>query len=351
MEPPQTTTTTAAAISSDDIDGGGPTNIVKGKRTKRQRLQSSVPFAILPQSSTSNNIIINPTPNSNPNTNPNSSSTSSSDVPTNSTTTEEEDTAKCLILLSQGHNLLSSTNNIIINNNNHEFSTYKFNSKRYIPTSTDPTVDGFTGIYVYECKTCSRTFPSFQALGATEPAIKNLESTKTKKTPADAIHDFFRRRRTVATIPVAKKNSSPSSSLSLQLNHPRVSSTKKPASKLHECSICGTEFNSGQALGGHMRRHRVANATNASAAMAAANTTLSLIPYNPVTIAIAGDDRDNYQKSRNDHGLCLDLDLNLPAPPEASNQDHRREASFTFPAKKQPAVHLSATPTLVDCHY
>ena len=26
--------------------------------------------------------------------------------------------------------------------------------------------------------------------------------------------------------------------------------------RVHECSICGAEFASGQALGGHMRRHR-----------------------------------------------------------------------------------------------
>lgn len=29
-----------------------------------------------------------------------------------------------------------------------------------------------------------------------------------------------------------------------------------PKAKTHECSICGLEFELGQALGGHMRRHR-----------------------------------------------------------------------------------------------
>ncbi|KAI3758098.1 hypothetical protein L6452_05646 [Arctium lappa] len=100
-------------------------------------LQSSISFTILPQSSTSNNPF-------------NPSSTSSSDFPVDSTTTEDEDTANCLILLSKGHNII----------NNGQFSTDKFNNKRYIQTTTD-TVDELTGIYVYECKTYSRTCPSF----------------------------------------------------------------------------------------------------------------------------------------------------------------------------------------------
>ncbi|KVI09676.1 zinc finger protein ZAT5 [Cynara cardunculus var. scolymus] len=327
------TTTAGGGISGDD---GGPTNIVKGKRTKRQRLQSSIPFTIVPQSSTSNNPF-------------NSSPASSSDFPAGSTTTEEEDTAKCLILLSKGHNV--SLRNI---NNDDQFSGYKFNSKRYIQTSTD-TVDGFTGIYVYECKTCSRTFPSFQALGGHRASHKKPRINEEKRRPPPYTV-FSDEDEPSLQFPSRKNNSSSSSSLSLQLNH-RVSSTgntKKSSSKLHECSICGTEFNSGQALGGHMRRHRVANCTTTtSAAATTTNTTLSLVPYSPITPMVA-DDQDNYQKSRND-GLCLDLDLNLPAPPEASsNQDHRRESSFTFtanPTKQQSAVHLSAAPTLVDCHY
>ncbi|KAI3520405.1 hypothetical protein L1887_09804 [Cichorium endivia] len=328
MDPQQTT-------SAGGVDNGllkDPTTIVKGKRTKRQRLQSSsIPFAIVSHSSTSYNAF-------------NSSPASSSEFPAGSTTTEDEDTAKCLILLSKGHNVSRR-------NNNDEFSGYKFNSKKYIQTSTD--AHGFTGMYVYECKTCSRTFPSFQALGGhrashKKPRINELDQRKLSPYTAFSDED-----EPLLQFPSRKNNSSSSSSISLQLNH-RVSSpgnSKKSSTKLHECSICGTEFNSGQALGGHMRRHRVTNGTSTTAtAVTATNTTLSLIPYSPVTTMVA-DDRD-YQKSRD--GLCLDLDLNLPAPPEtaaaAANQDH----SFKIRAdqnKQQPVVHLSATPTLVDCHY
>jgi len=66
---------------------------------------------------------------------------------------------------------------------------------------------------VFVCKTCNRTFPSFQALGG--------HRASHKKPRLDGDGD---------------------------------PSLAKP--KLHGCSICGLEFAIGQALGGHMRRHR-----------------------------------------------------------------------------------------------
>ncbi|KAJ3676666.1 hypothetical protein LUZ60_004078 [Juncus effusus] len=66
---------------------------------------------------------------------------------------------------------------------------------------------------VFECKTCNRQFPSFQALGGHRASHK-----KPRLTGPDGI-------------PIMPK--------------------------LHECSICGLEFSIGQALGGHMRRHQM----------------------------------------------------------------------------------------------
>ncbi|XP_071687544.1 zinc finger protein ZAT11-like [Rutidosis leptorrhynchoides] len=66
---------------------------------------------------------------------------------------------------------------------------------------------------LFHCKTCNRPFQSFQELGG------RCASHKRPK-----INDY----------------------VSL--------SPAKP--KTHECSICGQEFAIGQALGGHMRRHR-----------------------------------------------------------------------------------------------
>ncbi|KAJ8542219.1 hypothetical protein K7X08_017085 [Anisodus acutangulus] len=70
---------------------------------------------------------------------------------------------------------------------------------------------------VFECKTCNRQFPSFQALGGHRASHKKPR-------------------------------------LMGELNFHLPISPPKP--KPHECSICGLEFPIGQALGGHMRRHR-----------------------------------------------------------------------------------------------
>ncbi|KAF5770644.1 putative transcription factor C2H2 family [Helianthus annuus] len=284
--PPQTTTTTTPTPNDGIPNNPTTTTILKRKRTKRQR-----PTTNLTHSSTSYN-------------------PSNSSPPSYSTTTEDEDTANCLILLSKGHN------NIIHSPiENFSDSCYKFNSKRYIQTSTDTT----TGTYVYECKTCSRTFPSFQALGG-----HRASHTKPRFIESDKPTPVFSDGEDTST------------------------NNKKSSSKL--CSICGAEFNSGQALGGHMRRHRATNGNTNT------NTTLSLIPYGVVDDNIYDDEKS---KSKAD-GLCLDLDLNLPAPVETtgirvvSNQDQHRESSFIFSAnqnKQQPSGYLSAAPTLVDCYY
>ncbi|XP_042463982.1 zinc finger protein ZAT12-like [Zingiber officinale] len=65
----------------------------------------------------------------------------------------------------------------------------------------------------FECKTCSRRFATFQALGG---------------------HRTSHKRARVERPEAAKESSS-----------------------LHRCGVCGVEFALGQALGGHMRRHRV----------------------------------------------------------------------------------------------
>ncbi|KAL3828514.1 hypothetical protein ACJIZ3_017316 [Penstemon smallii] len=202
-----------------------------------------------------------------------------------STSTEEDDdmAANCLILLARGGTAPQQD---------------KFTSRKFTEMTT--TTKGKVGIYVYECKTCSRSFPSFQALGGHRASHK-----KPKPAPCAAAGDRSPPcdQEEVISLP-------PLSQLANKSLHLENNNTNK--NKIHECSVCGSEFGSGQALGGHMRRHRSGVvATNN-------NTTMS------------------YDVSEKERSIFA-LDLNLPAPPE----DERPERSFVF----------SAAAAMVDCHY
>uniref|UniRef100_M8B4D9 Zinc finger protein 1 n=1 Tax=Aegilops tauschii TaxID=37682 RepID=M8B4D9_AEGTA len=76
----------------------------------------------------------------------------------------------------------------------------------------------------FVCKTCGRSVPSFQALGGH------------RTTPL--------RGRNGLALGLAAGTDQPA--------------TKKTADQkqAHKCHVCGLEFEMGQALGGHMRRHR-----------------------------------------------------------------------------------------------
>ncbi|KAK1396516.1 Cupredoxin superfamily protein [Heracleum sosnowskyi] len=343
MEAEEGATTTPCNINN--------VNILKGKRTKRQRPQSPLPFTVAPANSSSNNAGGDYV---------NSTTTSDEDSAGPVTTEEEEDMAKCLLLLSQGGP----------RNDHTHFGTvpYKFTSKKYLETST--TSNGKTGIYVYQCKTCNRTFPSFQALGghrASHRKPKNVNAVLENK-PRLIISDEDEDHNQQPTPPF--KRSFSASSLSLQLttrtNIPfNNTEYNKYSPKVHECAICGTEFSSGQALGGHMRRHRGGAPVNRSNATTNANTkTLPLLPFCPNPIS-AIDPIDYHQQTKKlkTSSVNLSLDLNLPAATEDENKQHKQNLespaySFSSPPQqqqqqqqKQTSLVLSAAPTLVDCQH
>jgi len=117
---------------------------------------------------------------------------------------------------------------------------------------------------VFECKTCNRQFPSFQALGG------HRASHKKPRLMAGDIEG--------------------------QLLH-----DSPPKPKTHECSICGLEFAIGQALGGHMRRHRAANLNGNNVYNSATATSSSS----------GGSSFDSSPKKKADNKRVLVLDLNL----------------------------------------
>jgi hypothetical protein len=82
----------------------------------------------------------------------------------------------------------------------------------------------------FVCKTCSRAFGSFQALGGHRTSHLRGRHGLALGMPAAAPA----KEEDTATKPAAAK----------------------PAPASHLCHVCGLGFDMGQALGGHMRRHR-----------------------------------------------------------------------------------------------
>ncbi|XP_074358506.1 zinc finger protein ZAT5-like [Apium graveolens] len=206
--------------------------VMRGKRTKRSR--QSVPFILTCSSSRGRG-----------------SSVENSE--------EDEEMANCLIMLA--HSGSFSQPNIGIEN---------------------------PDFYLYECKTCNKSFSSFQALGGHRASHKKPKSDQEHKVVVS--NDLEDENKRITKM--------------ISLHSSKV--------KVHECSICGSEFGSGQALGGHMRRHR-SNATT--------NSTSKIVNID--------------ENVRN----VVELDLNLPAP-----EDHHMDSKFIF-------SYSSQAPTLVGCQF
>ncbi|KAI3472655.1 hypothetical protein Pfo_029176 [Paulownia fortunei] len=282
--------------------------IAKGKRTKRHRPHSPIPFTITPAGY--GNTTTTPThDNHTLRRSPTVSAASSEE----STTTEEVDTARCLILLSRGHFSTHPSND---NHPQHPKHNSNSSSRRYAEAVTNATAayGGATkaaggGACVYTCKTCNRAFPSFQALGGHRASHKKPKNEK--KTAIFSDEEDF----PSPSMSSSKNRISPNS-LSLQLSNASTttfSATLKssPSPRIHECSYCGAEFTSGQALGGHMRKHR-SGPINRSSNLPADASIEELEP----------------EESKKP-GNGLSLDLNLPAP-EDEKEKSPQETSQKF---------------------
>ncbi|XP_040993307.1 zinc finger protein ZAT5-like [Juglans microcarpa x Juglans regia] len=292
------------------------TQIAKGKSTKRQRLMS--PYGvILTSSSSSTGCAIPGTASSDIDGGSGggfgsygsvSSGTTSEDVyDSTDDHQEDEDMANCLILLAQGD---APRRPLQWNDPMERFGVRKFSE----------TATGKGGFYVHQCKTCNRTFPSFQALGghrASHKKPKAMVGQEIRKAPITPFTEYPEEAR-------FKRNSS---SPSKPLQTANIKGMHGNKAKIHECSICGLEFMSGQALGGHMRRHRPAS-TSSQVAMSidAISTTME-------------DSQHVEVKPRN----ILSLDLNLPAPEE--------DQTMLKLTTAQQSLVLISSPVLVDCHY
>lgn len=271
--------------------------MIKGKRSKRQRQLHASSSSLALTMATS------------------SSSTSSSDQQLDDTicmircdnddktTQVEQDMADCLILLAQG------------------------GESRKSPTTTTTIKD----LFMYQCKTCDRSFPSFQALGGHRASHKRPKAGSTTDAlinQHESSSSIFNHDNATACTTNTILSLHISSSRSDQYSCGIKISNGKSSSKVHECSICGAEFTSGQALGGHMRRHR--SSLLPRAAMPSPNH----------------DQSDNEVKKAAGGANVFSLDLNLPAP---EDMDQQIESKFPFAMNEQVIV-FSSSSAMVDCH-
>lgn len=286
-------------------------DVAKGKRTKRLRPLS--PCAVAATAVTSSCSSANSEEHVSA-CGESGSFSSTTTIFKSTTNQEEEDMAKCLILLAQG----KGGEDDVGGNKNKNTESISTTTMTTIATATTTKKIGF---YTYECKTCNKTFQSFQALGGHRASHKrpkvNLEEKETPPPPSSSPppitnFEFEESKETLI-------KSSRQVPITLQLGCGNNRGFHGNKTKIHECSICGSEFTSGQALGGHMRRHRASTNTSDGAATAA------MAEVKP---------RD-----------VLELDLNLPAP-----EEDVRDSKFQFSATQKSMV-LSPVPALVGCHY
>nr|XP_043634460.1 zinc finger protein ZAT5-like [Erigeron canadensis] len=213
---------------------------------------------------------------------------------------EEEDMANCLIMLAYSDKPT---------NLDHHYQ--KTDKQLKLRSVTEMTTSN-SSLHNYECKTCNRAFPSFQALGGHRASHKKPKIT--------TIEDKNNHFGSIIKTELPKEDH-----FHLHYEENKTSNNKK--GKIHECSICGSEFLSGQALGGHMRRHR--------APLPSTNQMINIDTISPLHTT---------EKSH-----VLSIDLNLPAPEVVDDVVHSSNHFTATSSSQRPLVF--STVALVDCHY
>jgi hypothetical protein len=150
----------------------------------------------------------------------------------------------------------------------------------------------------FKCSVCGKSFSSYQALGG----HKTSHRAKLPTPPASAGAPAAPVLESPAPITVVVPPP-------IEVREPATSSTAASSdgaaasSRVHRCSICHKEFPTGQALGGHKRKHY-----DGGASSAAASADL------PATAAAA--ETSEVGSSGNGSSAARAFDLNLPAVPE-----------------------------------
>ncbi|KAK1366908.1 Zinc finger protein ZAT10 [Heracleum sosnowskyi] len=137
---------------------------------------------------------------------------------------------------------------------------------------------------VYPCTVCNKAFASYQALGGHKASHRKLNGTTT----------------------TSDTNSATTTSAA-------TTATTTTSGRTHECSICHRCFPSGQALGGHKRRHYDGGNNN-------------------VVTSSSGVTTSEGVGSTNSHHRGFDL--NVPAMPDMWSVFREEEVESPHPTKK-----------------
>ncbi|CAM0876393.1 unnamed protein product [Alopecurus aequalis] len=175
---------------------------------------------------------------------------------------EEENLALCLLMLSRS------------GGNHHRVQ------------APQPSLSAPAHAAEFRCSVCGKSFASYQALGG----HKTSHRVKLPSPPADAAP-------LVAAIALPAEPATSSTA---------ASSDGAATSRVHRCSICHKEFPTGQALGGHKRKHYDGGM---GAAAAASSTEL-------LAVAAAAESEVGSTGANGVSSAARAFDLNIPAVPE-----------------------------------
>ncbi|XP_048496462.1 uncharacterized protein LOC104905560 [Beta vulgaris subsp. vulgaris] len=199
-------------------------------------------------------------------------------------------------------------------------SNYDLKAKGVVTTtSNNPNSKG-----LFECKACKRTFNSHQALGGHRASHKKVKGCYAAKMDQVLYQDHHcsinnngdNEDNNLAVLGSDQDHLITKSCTTYQLENNYGASpslplviSKRPKSKVHECSICHRVFSSGQALGGHKRCHWITsnNAPDAS----------TLATFQQLHDQIDQQQQRVVPMFAPQHSISEQkaLDLNFPAPP------------------------------------